>query len=1033
MVLHPVGSGQLQEPFMPDIPLSELEKAFGRTRVHLTMRSDKTAASSTSRADQAIADLAKFLPEAEAFFTQCSDILHSGSEADASRPSERLVDHYEIGRELGQGGMSTVYLAVDKHLDRRVALKVIPFEEGIDRQDFLREAQNIGALDHANVCEVYAAGFTSSGSGYLVMPFYQGMSVRRLIEEGDVSQELAASIIEQTARGLAAAHSAGILHRDIKPDNLILDENGVVKIIDFGIAQKELASKERRDQALRGTLPYMSPESFSSGKITVASDLWSLGITAYELAMGEQPFAGRDIASFAEAIQREDLPDHSELAGSLTGVIDGCLKKNPAARIASATEIADLLHVEPEQPWLAKRVNQLIALISIVIVVFGSSWMLTRETRQADPELGFEVQPTGWDITHSADGGALLIEPFEVSGNDLEATTGQVIALQLMDRMQGLLGLTPTLEPGNVKPYMTIRGRVAHANGTGVVLVEVFDHEGSPLHNASIDISNGTISNERIDELARRIISRFVVDAGNVDDNYHAIKNVPFSALREFLLAQHKMVLMLDEGEYLQHYLNAIESDSLFGLAHYALANTIPHFARPNASDFISKAYELQDQFRGMAAKKLEADYLRHTDQIPRADSALQALIGQYPNDRNVWSRWGDFQYHYNYQFERPYTDALDSFLNAYLRQPEHLYGLSEMSYLLIQSRHYDRWNELGDRLMAERERSTGVARVFLADLIAGPDRKRENALNQLRQEGYLALELASKQFPLISNDYRLALEIVEDELDWAEADLTAADDLRVLDKKRRIAYLKMIMGDYAPLIAYDQATKRNWIILSFAEAPFQEYPEHFLEEVERQWTISTSNYYFASPYKERNRELIKNWQLALVALHRGVSYQHRQERLSVQASQSPDSAFAYSLVDMFRGEIAFRSGRFEEAIAAFKQAEWFDIHSPWDRRMRSFEAARTRRSQALIEVGRYQEAIDLANTVGDGMIYSGPDPQMTMLHRPALNLIRARAHAKLRLPLKAVEYLDRAQMMIRNQSSWQAEQIRLVEAMLDQ
>ncbi len=188
--------------------------------------------------------------------------LHGSSPLSADAHSGTTIAQYEIGEPIGSGGMGDVYRARDTKLGRDVALKFLPAWLSRDpsaRDRFLVEARVVSSIDHTNVCALYDMGETTDGQLYLVMPYYEGETLKRRLTYGPVPVSEAIQIALQTARGLAAAHERGVIHRDIKPSNLLLTDRGRVKLLDFGVAKLADVSLTQTGQT-PGTMSYMSPE-----------------------------------------------------------------------------------------------------------------------------------------------------------------------------------------------------------------------------------------------------------------------------------------------------------------------------------------------------------------------------------------------------------------------------------------------------------------------------------------------------------------------------------------------------------------------------------------------------------------------------------------------------------------------------------------------------------------------------------------------------------------------------------------------------
>ena len=279
----------------------------------------------------------------------------------------RTIEHYEILRKLGAGGSGVVYLANDSLLQRPVVLKILRTGQLSAEQlrtTVLREARLASAIEHPNVCAIYEVG-ESGDEGYIVMQYVPGQSLDELIARGPASLQLVLSVGIQIADGLQAAHTLGIFHRDLKPQNVMLTDGGLVKILDFGLARRlppedanfdpskpgleKGASVAATYTARGGTIRYMAPEQFVTGQSSVQSDVWALGVILYELASGRHPFGRPDAEDFQviRAIQFNDPEDLTFIVPSISpelkSVIASCLEKNPGARYASAAEVREAL------------------------------------------------------------------------------------------------------------------------------------------------------------------------------------------------------------------------------------------------------------------------------------------------------------------------------------------------------------------------------------------------------------------------------------------------------------------------------------------------------------------------------------------------------------------------------------------------------------------------------------------------------------------------------------------------------------------
>ncbi|HSB10445.1 MAG TPA: protein kinase [Blastocatellia bacterium] len=268
------------------------------------------------------------------------------------------IAHYQILEQIGSGGMGEVYLAQDTRLGRKVALKLLPPSLTVDpklRARFFREAQLASALDHPNVCTIHEVG-QSSGHLFIAMQYVEGVNLKQLIDSRPLKLDALLSISLQAADALAAAHDRGIIHRDIKSNNIIITPRGQVKVLDFGLAKlmdgrgpgngnvnSDLTSTLTRAGAVMGTPSYMSPEQARGEGADHRSDIFSLGVVIYEMASGDVPFKGKSHAETMNAVINEPHTHLSEfnedLPAELSATIDRALSKEPADRYQSMGEM----------------------------------------------------------------------------------------------------------------------------------------------------------------------------------------------------------------------------------------------------------------------------------------------------------------------------------------------------------------------------------------------------------------------------------------------------------------------------------------------------------------------------------------------------------------------------------------------------------------------------------------------------------------------------------------------------------------------
>jgi serine/threonine protein kinase/tetratricopeptide (TPR) repeat protein len=318
-----------------------------------------------------------------------------------------VISHYRIIRKLGQGGMGEVYLADDSVLGRKVAVKVLPEDSVKDdqaRRRLLREARAAATLDHPNICSIHEVG-DEDGTSFIVMQYVEGQTLSERLREKPMSLKESLDIASQIASALEEAHSRGIVHRDIKPQNIIITPRGLVKVLDFGLAKilpvETDASAEQTQSLLTdagmviGTAPYMSPEQAKCGPVDARSDLFSLGAVLYECVTGTPAFSGSTPMEICARVIHEDPPAPSKLNRSIPSELDRLivklLNKKAEARYQSASELrADLSVVGQtlgSDEQVSTRPVRAVDRVSRISAIISASSVVARRPRVYIPTL----------------------------------------------------------------------------------------------------------------------------------------------------------------------------------------------------------------------------------------------------------------------------------------------------------------------------------------------------------------------------------------------------------------------------------------------------------------------------------------------------------------------------------------------------------------------------------------------------------------------------------------------------------------------
>jgi predicted esterase len=320
---------------------------------------------------------------------------------------------YEIDSLLGAGGMGEVYLARYTRLQRTVAIKILPAHLSASpdlHARFVQEAKSISSLQHPNICVVHDIG-SQGGGDYMVMEYVTGQTLDRAIPRGGLPPNVATKYAVQIADALARAHASGIVHRDLKPANVMVDDTGLVKVLDFGLAKLAAADSASDDISatmtgtgnpttpgmIVGTLAYMSPEQAKGKPIDARSDMFSFGAVFYEMLTGKKAFDADSSAALLAAVMRDDPKPVSEIKRDvpveLRSIVTRCLKKNPADRYASGAELLqelrrcrDLLFPESGASLSsarimheAKRPRILVPMLALLVLIgVGIGWLIKR-------------------------------------------------------------------------------------------------------------------------------------------------------------------------------------------------------------------------------------------------------------------------------------------------------------------------------------------------------------------------------------------------------------------------------------------------------------------------------------------------------------------------------------------------------------------------------------------------------------------------------------------------------------------------------
>ena len=616
----------------------------------------------------------------------------------------QTVGHYEIRGRIGAGGMGTVYRAHDPRLDREVALKFLPphLTAHSDSQErLLVEARAAAALEHPNVCTIHEIGESEDGRPFIAMSVYDGETLQERLSRGPLPPDEAVAIATQIARGLKAAHARGIVHRDVKPGNVMLTEDGTVKLLDFGLA-KLANTTLTHPGATPGTLAYMSPEQARGDPLDPRADLWSLGVVLYEMLTGVRPFRGGNERALIQAILHEEPEPVSkwrpETPEPLERIVEHLLRKEPGDRYGSASELlADL-----ERPvstatrhglgrWSADlRVAQIATGAAIVLaaVLLLSTLRSARDTQRPPATADAGGAP------------AIAVLPFRVHGQGLEMwREGMTDLLSMgLDGAGGLRAIdSRTLLArwsdavgDGVAPDLELALEVARRAGASYALVgsaaaagprvrfgaDIYDLEsgrslGQAVAEGPPDSIFALVDHLGMQTLAVVFQSRGSDDLPSID--LAAVTTSSLPALKAYLdgevhFRRTELLAAIEAWE------RAVRADTLFALAYYGLAEAYAwdeggNFGSPGRGrEMLDRAHGLADRLPALEAALVRTKSSRWNNE-PGSVAAVEAVTRRYPDVAEAWYNLGE-AYHHQAQAMRGPEQGERAFRRAAKLQP---------------------------------------------------------------------------------------------------------------------------------------------------------------------------------------------------------------------------------------------------------------------------------------------------------------------------------------------------------------------------